>query len=210
MCHLLLITIHINIKKKKTGKHIIILVCVLFVFVVAGRMGYDYLIQNVFVKAIDSAKVKTDVSGYDPNLQMKNMKIKDVKINSEKDIDSEHKKLEVNITSEAKTVRYKSEYELFYVKAYSKNDSWKMKDCDIKRRSILLKETDSKRIKSDIKNRDNNSLHSLQLDEGSLSGVKIKTTKKSVDLLKESLNSDYDDFTRNMWIAVIILRENIC
>ena len=184
-----------NIKKKKTGKHIIILVCVLFVFVVAGRMGYDYLIQNVFVKAIDSAKVKTDVSGYDPNLQMKNMKIKDVKINSEKDIDSEHKKLEVNITSEAKTVRYKSEYELFYVKAYSKNDSWKMKDCDIKKAVYSIKKKPTvKRIKSDIKNRDNNSLHSLQLDEGSLSGVKIKTTKKSVDLLKESLNSDYDDF----------------
>ncbi len=184
-----------NIKKKKTGKHIIILVCVLFVFVVAGRMGYDYLIQNVFVKAIDSAKVKTDVLGYDPNLQMKNMKIIDVKINSEKDIDSEHKKLEVNITSEAKTVRYKSEYELFYVKAYSKNDSWKMKDCDIKKAVYSIKKKPTvKRIKSNIKNRDNNSLHSLQLDEGSLSGVKIKTTKKSVDLLKESLNSDYDDF----------------
>ena len=122
-----------NIKKKKTGKHIIILVCVLFVFAVAGRMGYDYLIQNVFVKAIDSEKIKTDVPGYDPNLQMKNMKIKDVKINSEKEIDSEHKKLEVSITSEAKTVRYKSEYELLYVKAYSKNDSWKMKDCEVKK-----------------------------------------------------------------------------
>lgn len=185
-----------NIKKKKTGKYIIILVCVLFVFAVAGRMGYDYLIQNVFVKAIDSEKIKTDVPGYDPNLQMKNMKIKDVKINSEKEIDSEHKKLEVSITSEAKTVRYKSEYELLYVKAYSKNDSWKMKDCEVKKAVYSIKKKPTaKRIKSDIKNRDNNSsLSSLQLDEGSISGVKIKTIKKSVDLLKESPDSDYNDF----------------
>ncbi len=187
--------VNYNTKKKKTGKYIIILVCVLFVLVVAGRAVYDYLIQNVFVKAIDSEKIKTDVSGYDPNLQIKNMKIKDIKINSEKEIDSERKKLEVSITSEAKTVRYKSEYELLYVKAYSEDDSWKMKDCDVKKAVYSIKKKPTvKRIESDIKNRDNNSLDSLQLDEGSLSDVKIKTTKKSVNLLKESLNSDYDDF----------------